>query len=178
MVTEVKPKVAVNLAVCPFCGATPHRGKMGVQYDQLHGEPFQRYRVWCPHGCASLDRVNAEQAIAAWNRRSPPIMTQSSTDSLVHRLRGPHRRSECGNFVEVHPDFLNEAAIALTAAEAKVARLGEALAWSMDEIDILSNKMSGFAYPQGMVPARRRDQLDNYRKAVDARRSADREGGE
>ena len=57
----------------------------------------------------------------------------------------------------------------LTAAEAK---MGEALAWSMDEIDILSNKMSGFAYPQGMVPARRRDQLDNYRKAVDARRSA------
>jgi hypothetical protein len=56
--------------------------------------------------------------------------------------------------------------------------MGEALAWSMDEIDILSNKMSGFAYPQGMVPARRRDQLDNYRKAVDARRSAlqDRDG--
>lgn len=75
------------------------------------------------------------------------------------------------------------ASIALTAAEAKAARMGEALAWSMDEIDILSNKMSGFAYPQGMVPARRQDQLDNYRKAVDARRSAlqsekDREGGE
>jgi hypothetical protein len=44
-------------------------------------------------------------------------MTQSSTDSsLVERLRGPHRRSECGNFVEVHPDFLNELDIALTAA--------------------------------------------------------------
>jgi len=55
-------------------------------------------------------------------------MTKSSTDSsLLERLRGPHRRSECGNFAEVHPDFLNELDIALTAAEAKVARMGEAL---------------------------------------------------
>jgi hypothetical protein len=54
-------------------------------------------------------------------------MTQSSTDSLVERLRGPHRQSECGNFAEVHPGFLNELDIALTAAEAKVARMGEAL---------------------------------------------------
>jgi hypothetical protein len=54
-------------------------------------------------------------------------VTQSSTDSLVQRLQGPHRRSECGNFAEVHPDFLNELDIALTAAEAKAARMGEAL---------------------------------------------------
>lgn len=67
--SPIVDEVAVTLASCPFCGATPHRGKMGVQYDQLHGEPFQRYRVWCPHGCASIDRVNEEQTRAAWNTR-------------------------------------------------------------------------------------------------------------
>lgn len=67
--SPIVDEVAVTLASCPFCGATPHRGKMGVQYDQLHGEPFQRYRVWCPHGCASIDRINEEQARAAWNTR-------------------------------------------------------------------------------------------------------------
>lgn len=67
--SPIVDEVAVTLASCPFCGATPHRGKMGVQYDQLHGEPFQRYRVWCPHGCASIDRINEEQTRAAWNTR-------------------------------------------------------------------------------------------------------------
>jgi hypothetical protein len=51
----------------------------------------------------------------------------SDLASLLERLRGPHRQSECGNFAEVHPDFLNELDIALTAAEAKAARMGEAL---------------------------------------------------
>ena len=44
-------------------------------------------------------------------------MTQSSTDSLVQRLRGPHRQSECGNFAEVHPGFLNEAADRIATLE-------------------------------------------------------------
>lgn len=55
---------------CPFCGATPHRGPTPIQHDQLHGEPFQRYRVWCPKGHASIEAVNEEQAVAAWNRRA------------------------------------------------------------------------------------------------------------
>lgn len=46
---------------------------------------------------------------------------------LEERLRGPHRRSECDNFVEVHQDFLNQAADELTALTAKVALLTEAL---------------------------------------------------
>jgi hypothetical protein len=47
-------------------------------------------------------------------------MTESSTDSLVERLRGPHRQSECGNFAEVHPDFLNEAASRISTLEQAV----------------------------------------------------------
>lgn len=57
------------------------------------------------------------------------------------------------------------------AAESLAARQAEALNWAMDEIDVLSNKLNDFAYPQGMAMVGRRDQLDNYRKAVDARRA-------
>jgi len=114
-------------------------------------------------------------------------VTQSSTDSLVERLRvtafisGSQEEGrvmrEAADRISTLERELEDARLAASV----IKGMGEALAWSMDEIDILSNKMSGFAYPQGMVPARRRDQLDNYRKAVDARRSAlqsekDREG--
>ena len=37
--------------------------------------------------------------------------------SLLERLRGPHRRSECGNFAEVHPDCLTEAADRISTLE-------------------------------------------------------------
>lgn len=47
-----------------------------------------------------------------------------------------------------------------------------ALEWAADEIDALSNKLSGWAYPQGMPAAGRSDQLDAYRKMIDARRAA------
>jgi hypothetical protein len=63
--TELLPAVER----CPFDGATAHHGPTAVQHDQLHGEPYQRYRVWCPHGCASIERMNKAQAIEAWNRR-------------------------------------------------------------------------------------------------------------
>jgi hypothetical protein len=56
-----------ELRRCPFCNATPHKGATKVQHDQLHGEPFQRYRIWCPHGCANIERMNDEQAREAWN---------------------------------------------------------------------------------------------------------------
>jgi hypothetical protein len=56
-----------ELLACPFCKATPHRGLTKAQADQLHGEPFQRYRIWCPHGCANIERMNEEQAREAWN---------------------------------------------------------------------------------------------------------------
>jgi len=51
-----------------------------------------------------------------------------------------------------------------------VERVSQALEWAMDEIDTLSNRLSGFAYPQGMAEIGRAAQLDGYRKAVDARR--------
>lgn len=57
-------------------------------------------------------------------------------------------------------------------AEAREARMREALAWSLDEIDVLSNRLCKWAYPQGLDVVDRRDQLDNYRKAVEARRAA------
>lgn len=57
------------LEPCPFCGATPHQGLAPTASCQLHGEPIQRYRVWCPHSCAMKDGVNKAQAITAWNTR-------------------------------------------------------------------------------------------------------------
>lgn len=62
--------MTADLKKCPFCGATPHRGLTPVQHDQLHGDPFQRYRIWCPKGHASVEEVNEEQAVEAWNTRA------------------------------------------------------------------------------------------------------------
>jgi len=59
----------VTLLPCPFCGARPHQGLTKAQRCQLHGEPFQRFEIWCPHTCARINRVNREQAAAAWNTR-------------------------------------------------------------------------------------------------------------
>lgn len=43
------------------------------------------------------------------------------------------------------------------------------LKWAMDEIDVLSNRLCGFAYPQGMGMLDRPEQLDRYVTAVKAR---------
>lgn len=47
-----------------------------------------------------------------------------------------------------------------------------ALRWAMDEIDILSNKLCQFAYPQGMAMVGREDQVGQYDAAIRARRAA------
>jgi hypothetical protein len=57
---------------CPFCGAKPHHGLTKVQYCQLHGEPFQSFRIHCPHGCAQIVMPNEESALEKWNRRVVP----------------------------------------------------------------------------------------------------------
>jgi hypothetical protein len=54
-----------------------------------------------------------------------------------------------------------------------VERMREALEWALDEIDVLSNMLVKWAYPQGMAMVGREDQFDNYRAAV-AERSAAR----
>jgi hypothetical protein len=38
----------------------------------------------------------------------------------------------------------------------------EALDWALDEIDVLSNKIVEFAYPQGMAMMGREDQWERY----------------
>lgn len=59
------------LEPCPFCRARPHHGLSKVMYDALHGDPYQRFLVWCPKGHAKVDKINREQAFAAWNTRQP-----------------------------------------------------------------------------------------------------------
>lgn len=56
--------------------------------------------------------------------------------------------------------------------EEEIEQLKASLCWAMDEIDVLSNKVSGFAYPQGMAMRGidRESQSDNYVAAVMARR--------
>jgi hypothetical protein len=63
-------ELAERLEPCPFCGARPHHGLGKVEHCQLHGDPFQRYQVWCPKGHATTVEVNREQATAAWNTRA------------------------------------------------------------------------------------------------------------
>ena len=57
-----------------------------------------------------------------------------------------------------------------------VERMREALKWALDEIDVLSNMLVKWAYPQGMAMIGREDQFDNYRAACVVR-SLKQEGG-
>lgn len=87
---------------CPFCGARPQHGLGKVLHDQLHGDPYQQYRVWCPscggYGYSGADVrvecIDKERAFAKWNQRVParasdePLATQLPYDFLasVRRL--------------------------------------------------------------------------------------------
>lgn len=53
----------------------------------------------------------------------------------------------------------------------EVGEVGAAFCWAMDEIDRLSNRLCGFAYPQGMAMLGREDQHEAYVAAVYARRA-------
>lgn len=56
---------------CPFCGATPHHGLGKVQHCQLHGDPFQDFSIWCPHGCAKITRGDGARAWKDWEGSAP-----------------------------------------------------------------------------------------------------------
>ena len=58
------------LLPCPFCGKAPKHGKTKKQYCQLHGEPFQRYEVWC-EGHARINGSDRAHATREWNTRTP-----------------------------------------------------------------------------------------------------------
>lgn len=74
------------LLPCPFCGATPHRKLGKVQYDQLHGEPFQRAYVECPHDHATFNALSMDQAIAAWNHRAGHAAAQAEAEARVMEM--------------------------------------------------------------------------------------------
>ncbi len=71
MTNDAKQEREAVLPPCPFCGAHPHHGLSKVMYDGLHGDPYQRFQVWCPNGHAKVDKVNREQAFAAWKACQP-----------------------------------------------------------------------------------------------------------
>jgi len=71
---------------CPFCGATPHQGLTPKQYCQLHGEPLQSYRVWCPHGCAQITEPTKREAVTRWKRRVPTTRV-AALEAEVARLK-------------------------------------------------------------------------------------------
>lgn len=54
---------------CPFCGSHPHHGLGKTQHDQLHGEPFQDFRIWCTAGHATVIGNDQAQATEKWNTR-------------------------------------------------------------------------------------------------------------
>jgi hypothetical protein len=75
-----------KLLPCPFCGAKPHQGLTKVEHCQLHGEPFQRFEVKCPHTCARIVRPDRAAAIAAWNTRPSPTEAQSVSGEMVEHI--------------------------------------------------------------------------------------------
>lgn len=87
-----------GLLPCPFCGSKP-RVELGKRGScQLHGEPFQAVLIRCAkHECPAKpsvadgdifnggERKARQEAIAAWNTRSPHAAA-SGTETLVDRV--------------------------------------------------------------------------------------------
>jgi len=75
----VEPDEGLGLPGCPFCGATPHRGLGKKESCQMHGEPFQRYSIWCPKGHANVTAQNEAMARQEWSSRAgaPSIRAQA-----------------------------------------------------------------------------------------------------
>lgn len=122
-----------ELRRCPFCQATPHKGLTKVQHDQLHGEPFQRYRIWCPHGCASIDRINEGQAREAWNCRPDEVVTNPRVQAVATFLEG-----QVGAFADMSWGFYEGLATA-TLATAFPRRS------SSDEAEVVAWRVKDFA---------------------------------
>lgn len=78
MVNELKP--------CPLCGKHPHHGLGKLQHCQLHGEPFQNFRIWCTAGHAQVEEASRELAFTAWNTRADTGRL-SEMEAEVARLR-------------------------------------------------------------------------------------------
>ena len=55
----------MELKPCPFCGST--NGNVRKPYER-----FTLYRLTCPCGAEGADKGSEEQAIKAWNTRTPP----------------------------------------------------------------------------------------------------------
>ena len=72
---------------CPLCGATALHGLTKVENCQLHGEPFQRFAIWCPKGHARVVGANEQIANREWNNR-PEAATQAAQIAvLTERVR-------------------------------------------------------------------------------------------
>lgn len=56
-----------TLLACPFCGRNPHSGPTKAELCQMHGEPIQRFAIWCPTGHARIVEPNRQLAEMAWN---------------------------------------------------------------------------------------------------------------
>lgn len=76
---------------CPLCGAKPHYGLQKVEHCSLHGEPFQRFAIWCPKGHVRVDAMNEALALKEWNTRTPapaqPADVERVRDAIARRMR-------------------------------------------------------------------------------------------
>lgn len=82
--SEVKLRTVDQLKGCPMCGMKPAHGPTKVKHCQLHGEPYQDYRIWCRSRCSFIERSDLESAIEAWNDRPG----EASQAALISELVG------------------------------------------------------------------------------------------
>lgn len=120
----------VVLKPCPFCGVTPTLDEIP---PHTHG-PLARFMPDHPGswviechgkdcGCGLL-RGNRDEAIAAWNRRVPPLdLTSEAVSAALTRIAGCERTDEMDEDTRIHADYefaynmmIDDARAALAAA--------------------------------------------------------------
>lgn len=97
-----------KLLPCPFCGANPHHGLTKVMHCQLHGDPYQNFRIWCPHKCAQVECGDEPRAAKKWNTRAAmqadaaPVADRVSTSNPVVAHEKGNTSGKLRDAVEVY----------------------------------------------------------------------------
>ena len=60
-------KSEVKLKTCPFCGGYPKTQQCKVQHCQLHGDPYQDWKIVCCF--ITIQKPTREECYKIWNTR-------------------------------------------------------------------------------------------------------------
>lgn len=140
-----------KLKPCPFCGSHPHHGLTKVQHDQLHGDPFQMFKIWCTRGHCKVVAADRERATTAWNTRTDRDAVLDSLEREITELRDMRKKDaensldaqdkrDCNMLVIGHNECLDAIRALKSSPSPRDARIAELEAALRGALDMLKRE--------------------------------------